>query len=182
MHNDDNSNVDVTQSGPQHPCTRRPGPRTPQGKQRTKHNAVKHGIFAAMVLKGGAFGEFEDDYRKLFVSFREAHQPVGGFEEFLVEKLAFLALRMGRVYNGDAKIAPLLFDVIRKCVTEDYSPGIMELLSRKDEIVQLTPELLIRYEGSLERAFDRTLSQLERLQRMRCGQPVPPPIQVNVGT
>lgn len=39
---------------------------------------------------------------------------------------------------------------------------------------------LLRYEASLERAFDRTLSQLERLQRMRLGHPVPPPINLNV--
>jgi hypothetical protein len=39
---------------------------------------------------------------------------------------------------------------------------------------------LLRYEASLERAFDRTLSQLERLQRMRLGQPVPPPIKVEL--
>jgi len=37
---------------------------------------------------------------------------------------------------------------------------------------------LLRYEASLERAFDRTLSQLERLQRMRLGQPVLPKIEV----
>ncbi len=36
---------------------------------------------------------------------------------------------------------------------------------------------LLRYEANLERAFDRTLSQLERLQRMRLGQPVLPPGQ-----
>lgn len=39
---------------------------------------------------------------------------------------------------------------------------------------------LLRYEASLERVFDRTLSQLERLQQMRLGKPVPPPIQVHV--
>lgn len=39
---------------------------------------------------------------------------------------------------------------------------------------------LLRYEASLERAFDRTLNQLERLQRMRLGQPVPPEIKVNL--
>lgn len=39
-------------------------------------------------------------------------------------------------------------------------------------------ERLLRYEASLERAFDRTLSQLERLQRMRLGQPV----DVNLST
>ena len=41
---------------------------------------------------------------------------------------------------------------------------------------------LLRYEASLERAFDRTLSQLERLQRMRRGQPVAPQIDVKLST
>ena len=41
-------------------------------------------------------------------------------------------------------------------------------------------ERLLRYEASLERAFDRTLLQLERLQRMRLGQPVTPPIKLDV--
>jgi len=42
-----------------------------------------------------------------------------------------------------------------------------------------TPELdrLLRYEASLERSFDRTLSQLERLQRMRPARPVAPAIE-----
>jgi ATP-dependent Lon protease len=39
---------------------------------------------------------------------------------------------------------------------------------------------LLRYEASLERGFDRTLSQLERLQRMRRGHSVPPPIKVDI--
>lgn len=38
---------------------------------------------------------------------------------------------------------------------------------------------LVRYEASLERSFDRTLTQLERLQRMRLGKPVPPKIEVH---
>jgi hypothetical protein len=41
-------------------------------------------------------------------------------------------------------------------------------------------ERYIRYEASLERAFDRTLAQLERLQRIRRGQPVLPAIKVDV--
>ena len=170
---------DVIQSGPQHPSPKRPGPRTPQGKERTKNNATRHG-FAARVLKGGALGESQGNCKKLVASFREAHQPVGGFEEFLVEKLAVLALRMIGVYRADAKIAPLLFEVIRKGLAGVHSPDIMEWVNRKDEIVQLTPELLLRYEGSLERQFDRTLTQLERAQRTRLGQPVPPPVKVEL--
>jgi hypothetical protein len=39
---------------------------------------------------------------------------------------------------------------------------------------------LQRYEASLDRSFDRTLSQLERLQRVRSGQLVPPPLKVEI--
>ena len=43
-------------------------------------------------------------------------------------------------------------------------------------------ERLLRYETTIERNFDRTLNQLERLQRMRMGQPVPPPVNVNLSS
>ena len=47
-----------------------------------------------------------------------------------------------------------------------------------EELCRNVPEAprldrLLRYEASLERAFDRTLNQLERLQRIRLGLPVP---------
>jgi len=38
---------------------------------------------------------------------------------------------------------------------------------------------LLRYEASLERSFDRTLNQLERMQRTRLGQPVLPKLEVH---
>ena len=39
---------------------------------------------------------------------------------------------------------------------------------------------LLRYEVTLDRETDRLLRRLERLQRMRLGQPLPPPIDVSV--
>ena len=39
---------------------------------------------------------------------------------------------------------------------------------------------LLRYESTLERAFDRTLAQLERAQRMRKGQPLPPQLDIKI--
>lgn len=41
-------------------------------------------------------------------------------------------------------------------------------------------EKLIRYEAHLDRVLDRALTQLERLQRLRRGQPVPPPLKVEL--
>lgn len=48
--------------------------------------------------------------------------------------------------------------------------------------VPRSSDRLLRYETHLSREFDRTLAQLERLQRIRLGQPVPPPINLNVTT
>jgi hypothetical protein len=43
-------------------------------------------------------------------------------------------------------------------------------------------ELLPKYEAALERAFDRTLSQLDRIQRERRGQPQAPRVDVTIAT
>lgn len=43
-------------------------------------------------------------------------------------------------------------------------------------------ERLMRYEDHLDRAFDRTLSQLERLQRMRLGLATLPPLKVELSS
>ena len=43
-------------------------------------------------------------------------------------------------------------------------------------------ERLVRYEAHLERQLYRALNQLERLQRQRRGEAVPPPLSVEVGT
>ena len=55
-------------------------------------------------------------------------------------------------------------------------------LDRLCDSVPNSPALdrLLKYEASIERAFDRTLGQLERLQRIRRGQPVLPTIKVDV--
>jgi len=39
---------------------------------------------------------------------------------------------------------------------------------------------LLRYEGAIERQFYKALHQLERIQRLRAGDPVPAPVDVDV--
>jgi hypothetical protein len=45
---------------------------------------------------------------------------------------------------------------------------------------QEASDRLIRYETHLSREIDRILNRLERLQRMRKGQPLPPQLDVNI--
>ena len=71
---------------------------------------------------------------------------------------------------------------------EHYGKEQTKILAAKSELESLrhnvpdVPQLdrLLRYETSLERSIERTLNQLERLQRMRLGRPVPPSINFNV--
>jgi hypothetical protein len=159
--------------------SRHGGPRTAQGKQKAKYNRLEHAIFARVVLK-----EEERDYETFLASFREVIQPVGGLEQFLVQKLAFVCLRFGRMYKADANATPLLFDAIARGLTENHCSLITELANKKDEVSLIrkepSPDLLLRYETGLERQFDRILAQLERLQHMRLGLPVPPPVKVEL--
>jgi hypothetical protein len=70
------------------------GPRTQQGKERSKYNAATHGIFSkVVVLKGESHAEFD----ALLNGLRSDHQPVGTLEELLVEKLAALFWRNRRL-------------------------------------------------------------------------------------
>jgi hypothetical protein len=164
----------------------RSGPRTPQGKLRAKYNRIHNGIFARIVLTGEPFRESKKDYAALLAALRDDIRPVGALQELLVEKLAFVVLRQSRVYKVDARIAPLFFGAIEKGLTEKPSPPVTELMDWNNEVAMIrkdsSPELLLRYETSLERQFDRILTQLERLQRIRSGQPVPPPVKVEVST
>ena len=77
-------------------------------------------------------------------------------------------------------------DEIRRFKASHKKRLILE--SQKNEIellLRTVPEpawldRILRYEASLERAFDRSLGQLERLQRLRQGQPVAPRVDVTI--
>jgi hypothetical protein len=74
------------------------GPRTQQGKERSKHNAVKHGIFSKVVLLKG---ESQTEFDALLSGLRDDRQPVGTLEELLVEKLAALVWRNRRLFIAE---------------------------------------------------------------------------------
>jgi hypothetical protein len=169
------------------PARRATGPRTPRGKEGGKHNALKHGIFSKMVLLKG---EPQSDFDSLLTGLRDDLRPDGMLEKILVEKLVSLIWRQRRLLmaeGAEIRKGTEFFHIID--FTDDYEAKPERVAEKKKlnaiaRNVPDSPQLdrLLRYEASLERAFDRTLSQLERLQRMRLGQAVPPPIQLSVTT
>ncbi len=74
------------------------GPRTLQGKQKSKYNAMKHGIFSDVaVLKS----ESRAGYDALLTRLRDSLQPEGKLEDILVEKLAMLLWRHRRLITAE---------------------------------------------------------------------------------
>ncbi len=70
------------------------GPRTKKGKEKSKHNALKHGILSAVTLLKG---EPRKEFDSLLNGFRNDFRPEGQVEALLVEKLASLVWRYRRM-------------------------------------------------------------------------------------
>jgi len=75
------------------------GPRTPEGKQISRYNATKHGVFSEVTLLKG---ESRTEYQSLLKGLWEAFQPEGKLEETLVEKLATILWRHRRLIVAES--------------------------------------------------------------------------------
>lgn len=133
-------------------------------RKERQYNALTHGIFATLILSGDVMGEHEKDYHQLRSTFGAAIKPTNAVEEMLVEKLAFLYLRLSRVYRADLDVSPLLFKKIAEAV-KDRDVAVETIVIDDPEQVVIArrrpaPDLLMRYEVSIERQIARTLEQL----------------------
>ncbi len=77
------------------------GPKTAGGRNRSKVNALKHGLTAAQII---VFDESAEDLEKFHQGLIEALLPMGALEEQLVERIAVCAWRQRRVYRIEARL------------------------------------------------------------------------------
>ena len=71
------------------------GPRTDEGKARASRNALKHGVLAAAPVVREM--ERTEEWEAHLEGVRSSLQPVGYLEDVLVDRVALLLWRMGRV-------------------------------------------------------------------------------------
>jgi hypothetical protein len=87
--------------------SRATGPRTTHGKERSKRNALKHGIFSRVaLLKDESRAELD----VLLAGLRDNLQPEGTLEEMLVEKLALSAWRLRRLITAETAEIQMAID------------------------------------------------------------------------
>jgi hypothetical protein len=170
------------------------GPKTKEGKERVKYNAVKHGVLSDAIA---LFKDYEEEsvYQRILEALAEHLKPQGPVENMLVERMAVAHWRYrrllkyevsstrlnlmrldgplsgwGRVEELVARLGPSETQLWKRLMVEASST-----IPKPDQM-----ERILKYEASLERSFYRALDGLERLQRMRKGQRIDEPKVLHV--
>ena len=165
------------------------GPLTRRGKTNSSKNALKHGILSKEVLiKEGRFSESRAQFNRLRAGLVDYFQPQGVMEEILVEKITVAYWRLRRCAVAERG------HIVQDLTHLEYDRQIEKAAwawKRAKEFSQsyllpayvppvATMDRLLRYEATQHRSLDKALVQLERLQRQRKGEFIPPPIAINI--
>jgi hypothetical protein len=144
------------------------GPRTVDGKARTRWNATQHGLLSARtLLPTEAADTFKDFGSKLHADLA----PVGDLEELLVDRVVSTSWRLRRAIKVEAAVyerrsAPRSRD------TAEPELALVVLLAADNGKILTN---LARYEAAIERSLYRALHELQRLQAAReKGSPIAP--------
>ncbi len=172
------------------------GPRTPQGKSWARLNALKHGILASQAVIATIEGRAE---RKLFEATVEGlaqdFQPVGAYEQLLVQEIAACFWRKRRLLMFENRAA---FEVFERpasllvnnpreyAVTRDplYTEGGDKLITAEQiyehaglDGITLPNEAdtmrVIRYEAAINRTRERAVASLREMKKARRGMANP---------
>jgi hypothetical protein len=131
------------------------GPKTAAGKAMSSRNAVKHGLLSTRLMQLN--DQNAKDFAHLLAILRQDLQPVGVLEELLVEKIAYEYFRMAAAAQHYCDAALYVVN------TSGGGPGN-----------------LLRYESMINRQLFQAINKLERSQRLRRGEDVPTPLNMQV--
>src|ERR1700687_2986257 len=114
----------TNQEGPPTHTRRRSGPRTKQGKEKSRYNAVKHGL----VARGLTELDDSDAYESLVQRLTEAYRPFGDLEKFFVQRIAFHMIRLQRAERLEAEyITGEIHPPVKATTLKDmWEPGVIE--------------------------------------------------------
>jgi hypothetical protein len=141
------------------------GPITPEGKQRSALNALRHGLTSHVVVMSD---EDHDAYDAHLRGFTSEHQPKGATETQLVQALADAAWRLNRVSALEHNL--LMFGVVHEDLWfHETTYQMREALGVANTLDRHTKALanLSLHGQRLSRQFERTLALLKTLQKER---------------
>ena len=133
------------------------GPRTPEGKEASRLNALKHGIDAASIVIPG---EDPAEYESMAANYYEEFEPGSAVEEFHVETLIRSDWQMRRLKRVEAKL-------YRALLAEGSTPEDIDVAILRDSPTAKLVRKVFAQIASLDRAFHRALKELRSSRRER---------------
>jgi hypothetical protein len=131
------------------------GPKTPVGKVISSWNSKRHGLLSKTLPT--LYDVHKKRFNRLLASLQQDLEPVGTLEEVLVEKIAREYWRLGVAAQHEARE-----------------------LGENKPFYHSPIDRIVRYQTMINRQLYQAINQLERLQRLRKGDNVPAPLNVQV--
>jgi hypothetical protein len=158
------------------------GPKTPEGKEVSSLNALKHGFTSrkTFILQT----ESLDEYRAFLAEHLAIHQPATPPEKELIEQMAIARWRIRRFVGAETVLIDCEMVRNHDKVDKEFGPTdsdvhlALAIRSLADESRCLS--LMSRYESRLQRCHDKAYAALRELQQLRtppAPDPEPPPAQ-----
>ena len=146
------------------------GPTSPEGKERSARNSLKHGLLAQeMVLLGEAAKELTAFREGLLADLR----PEGELEQFLADRVVAAAWRLRRAVRVEEEMVEGDWLSQNRSWAKDHylfpkrPAPTAEAAAASTWRHEQAFERLARYEAHIERGFYRALRELQRLQAAR---------------
>jgi hypothetical protein len=141
------------------------GPVTPEGKQRSSLNAVRHGLLAKSIC---LTSEDPEKFKELLQDFLTRFQPGDNVELRVVEHMASAAFRLERFAGTETALFDLEMDAQTPQIEKEFTKidhaaqFALAFKSLADNSKAL--HLYLRYETAITRQYDRALKQLLTLR------------------
>src|SRR5713226_2629466 len=156
------------------------GPTTPEGRAKSAQNRTSHGLTAKSIVLPG---ESNEEYQLLFDAYVDQFNPQGLVEMELVETMTAARWRLRRLNQIETNL--LSTELVRRAEAIDAEFNDMEDGDRLAWVFQKLADrgqslaLLVRYEATITRSYDRAFKQLRLLQsdpnRPQRNEPSPAP-------
>ena len=137
------------------------GPRSPEGKDRARRNALRHGLTARTLVF--AAGEDEGEFARFAADLMADLAPEGACEEALAQRIVLCTWRLERVARIEADI--LMGEARLVAAGADFPPPVGVW---PEEMVQIA-----RYEATLDRALGRAMKMFRERQEARLAGRLP---------
>ena len=149
------------------------GPVTPEGKARSSANSRKHGFNSETIILPE---ENAEHFQLLLADYMDRFQPQDGVEADLVEIMAVSRWRLRRLLSIEAHQLHIERGRRKKQIAEEFPNmdhgGSLAFVFQELSDHGNSLKLILRYEATINRSYDKALKQLQQLQAARKSEPV----------